>query len=435
MLELIPADHPCKMEQPERALLPEELKAVLEVKSKDFDFLHKPHQPCYDCKPMVPAYTDESSLDETDSDEDFPGEYDYHEISSGVGNGPNYWAEGEISPLKLRRRRPTAPMSKLTGSNMGGTISPTGSPLPRTVSHGALDAFSERPLPELPTRSGSKSSRRHSRTSSTVSGAPSVTPSLFSYFERSGSTSPEHQFGIASRIKITHCGPMRMPSLKSDTDTTDFTGPLMTPSPKIITIEEFPPLPRDAESSPMLHRKPTFANILENSVSKIIRKKPSVVSGPVIRREDISAPLSMDLVPSSSLPNVTIRKHGRSSSRKLPPLPKSKTTGNMSHRQDASDDLTPEELATLDLSEADWMSKGELAFSSTATDDCLGELPAPNTFSRNMIPERLSSLGHAMKRTSKGWYKRKGRGNGKGENTPDNSSSDLSPHIEQDNWI
>ena len=78
------------------------------------------------------------------------------------------------------------------------SIKPPSSPLRRRA--GTLNL--NRPLPDIPSRGSSPEHGNHSRTSSSVSGAVSITPSLRSYFSRDGALSPVHVIGVATVVPV-----------------------------------------------------------------------------------------------------------------------------------------------------------------------------------------------------------------------------------------
>jgi hypothetical protein len=60
----------------------------------------------------------------------------------------------------------------------------------------------DRPLPDIPSRTSSLKHGNHSRTSSAVSNAISIAPSLRSYFSRDGALSPVHTIGVATVVPV-----------------------------------------------------------------------------------------------------------------------------------------------------------------------------------------------------------------------------------------
>jgi hypothetical protein len=86
-------------------------------------------------------------------------------------------------------------------------VSPLSSPIngiserPTVQNQQGFKQISDRPLPELPQRSSSLAKTNHSRSSSIISHAPSITPSLRSYYERDG-TSPEPIIGVAIAVPL-----------------------------------------------------------------------------------------------------------------------------------------------------------------------------------------------------------------------------------------
>jgi hypothetical protein len=101
----------------------------------------------------------------------------------------------------------------------------------------------DRPLPQIPTRTTSLNRGHHSRTSSAVSNAVSITPSLRSYFERD-TQSPEPPFiGVASAMHVVAStfglnddpekkdgNPKSSDVPQDDTSSDDQAVPTMTPS-------------------------------------------------------------------------------------------------------------------------------------------------------------------------------------------------------------
>ncbi|KUJ21187.1 uncharacterized protein LY89DRAFT_778796 [Mollisia scopiformis] len=441
MLELIPSDHPRILMQPQRKLLPEELKAMLEVQSQDLTFLNRPHPPCEDCVPSLPAFAGDSWFDDTEDMEDFADFDSTPQAPKHTGGEFSFEAEVEVSPLRIRRRRPTAPSSKFSDSKLRGTTSPAGSPRPREIRQGALDDFLNRPLPEIPLRKSSK--KLHSRSSSTTSRAPSVTPSLLPYIDRD-SVSPEPEVGVAQMVEVLLASPVQVPSLNSDSDPMEASDLIITP-PKISAFEKTSPLPIIEESSPMLPRKPLLSNLLPSGMSNVIKRKPVGSPSAFFKQEETTTPSPTDLYPSSSLPNVTVRRPRRSTFMKLPlplPMPRSKTAVSFPKRKESVDVLRTQEVAAVrvseSLSESEWMSRTPLPHSSMLSLESLGGATPNSTLAKRMIAEKASSLGSAIKRKSTSWYKHKtqARTDSLNENTPDNSSLASDSNIRVDgNWI
>jgi hypothetical protein len=81
--------------------------------------------------------------------------------------------------------------SKIARAKIEKPTSPT--------SNSSWKGYLDRPLPDIPVR---ESSLKHSRKSSSLSNAPSITPSLLPYMERD-TLSPEPEIGVASVIAVT----------------------------------------------------------------------------------------------------------------------------------------------------------------------------------------------------------------------------------------
>lgn len=421
-LELIPPGHPRTMLPPCRKLLSGEVEAMLDVKKSDLPFLNRPHSPCEDC---VPSFADTSSIDSIDYDLfNLPCE----KPSKHADNEQECWSENEISPLDLRRRRPRTPTSKFT-EMLDDSRSYQGSPTLKR--RGSLGELLHRPLPEIPVR---KSSRTHlSRSSSTKSQAPSVTPSLLSCLERDLS-SPEPEIGIAKIVQVlSPISPAKMPSLQSDSDRMDNSDLVETPVKTFISAESTF-LPNIEELSPMLQRKrsPSPTGFSPSSAINIVKRKPVASTAPP-QQQDVATPPYIDMLSSPSIPTVTVRKHRRSTFKKLP---KSKTVGNLSNQREE----VPLALAapsSLAVSESQWMSRVPTLPGPGSIREGLGDSNQPNPGGlksvMNMVTTRSSSFSSSLRRNSTSWY-RKARNGSSEENSLDNSSEASSTQA-IGNWI
>lgn len=107
--------------------------------------------------------------------------------SSGPPTEPDPFYTSAPKQKYIERR--IMPISKFSALSIDGAGSPS--------SHKWLDAdYSNRPLPEIPSRPSSTASR-----ASLISRAPSVTPSLLSYLDRDQS-SPEPTIGTAIAVSV-----------------------------------------------------------------------------------------------------------------------------------------------------------------------------------------------------------------------------------------
>jgi hypothetical protein len=139
-----------------------------------------------------------------------------------------------------------------------------------------------RPLPEIPQRSSSRKYLSHSENSSIVSHTLSVTPSLLACLERD-TTSPEPIIGIAQVVPIPRSSPAESYS---------------------------PSVYEDRYQGSM-----SSTGIYNEAPSSLAPPSPSPAAAS--RRRGMSSPQTIENFMS---PNVTLRKHQRSSQRSLPQL-------------------------------------------------------------------------------------------------------------------
>jgi hypothetical protein len=371
----------------------------------------------------IPTCADTSSIDSTDYDLfDDPGA----KVTKHTDNEQEGLSENEISPLHIRRRRRKVPTSKFM-ELIGDELPHDGSPSLKRK--GSVDGFLNRPLPDIPAR---KSSRQHlSRTSSTKSQAPSVTPSLLSCLDRELSPS-ELEIGVAKVVQVL--GPISppMPSLKSDSDQMDTSDLVETPVKNATFVEttiimDSSLLPSIEEMSPMIQRNrpasPTGFSP-QNPVT-VIKRKPIAPAAPVQQQYMTAAP-EVDMF---SSPNVTLRKHRRSTFKKLP---KSNTVANFStQREEPLPSLPTRNSST--VSESQWMSRPTLPESASIHSGLIEYSHSNTTHSNNntlknamnMFTTRSCSLGNSLKRNSTSWY-RKARASVSSEETANSALLDNS---------
>lgn len=260
-------------------------------------------------------------------------------------------SENNVSPLAIRRRRGKVPSSKFIESVEDGP-SRYGSPTP--TKKGAVDGLLNRPLPEIPARKNSR--LRLSRTSSMKSQAPSLTPSLISCLDRELS-SPEPEICTAKIAKvIDHISPPKVPSLQSDSDPMDSSDLVETPVKDGSHVEttisvESSLLPSIEEMSPMLprHRSPSPTGFSPRSPMTAIKRKPTAHMD-LPQEQYLDAPPHDDML---SSPNITVRKHRRSTFKKIP---KSNTTANLPTQRDQQPPWF-HPMRNSSVSESQWMSR------------------------------------------------------------------------------
>ncbi|CZR66224.1 uncharacterized protein PAC_16125 [Phialocephala subalpina] len=423
LLELIPVGHPRTMIHESRELLPEDLQAILEIKSFDFPFLDTPHSPCTDCSPKFPVSESTALLNEVGAafddtfDETFDDTFDeaFDEALEDIPESPaqeeededTFETSAEVSPLRIVRRRPSIHISKFSEPVIEEPTSANGPPSQTKIRNSKFTELLNRPLPELPIRRSPR--RRHSRNSSIVSRSPSVTPSLMPYLDRdTGSPEPEVEVGVAKIVEVLYSSPAtrRIPSLKSDSDPMDDTDLLATP-PKIHTPEGASVSSGIGEAWPMLPSTPSLAN-------PTIKRKPVPWSNPIAKRRGMNTPPALNIFSSGSMSNVTFRKHRRSTTAHFV---KSNTADNI-ERQDEDDALTAEEINALSISESQWMCRSPSPSKATPAREPLQETASPTPiFPRNKA-ERIFKRGSALRRKSISWY-RKARTNSSGSQEVD----------------
>ncbi|KAF8863716.1 hypothetical protein BDZ45DRAFT_86601 [Acephala macrosclerotiorum] len=448
LLELIPPGNPRTMLRVSRELLPEDLQAILEMKSQDLPFLDTPHSPCTDCSPKFPVSMSTALLKEVGAafddtfDKTFVEEFDetFDESLENISESPIqeqedgdlFESSAEVSPLRIIRRRPTLLSYRISDQVVGEPTSPEGQSPQVRINNSKFTELLNRPLPEIPVRRSSR--RRHSRNSSTVSRSPSVTPSLMPYLDRdTGSPEPEVEVGVAKIVEVLYSSPIRVPSLKSDSDQLDNSDLLATP-PKAHTPEGTSISSGIGEPSPMLTYTPSFTNSSAKATS-VIKRKPVPWSYPIFKRRGMTTPPASNMFSSGSMSNVTFRKHRRST---MANFAKSHTADNFLRRGEDRI-LTVDELDALSLSESQWMCRSPSPSKS-------GPTPAPQatagptpTFPRNKKPEKGSKRGSALRRKSIRWY-RKARTGSAGsqevdENVLDESNDASETKMPSGNWI
>ncbi|KAG4435570.1 hypothetical protein IFR05_008950 [Cadophora sp. M221] len=166
----------------------------------------------------------------------------------------------DTSPLFSDLRSPDAPTSRFSAAVIDKPASPQNS----------WKGYLDRPLPEVPTRNSSLRRQQrhdpssHSRTSSSVSHAPSIAASLLPYLERD-TVSPEPILGVAQVVEV------------STSPTILFPSPTLS-SPSIDTTDSPPPptkSKRQGIASPPLNTLFSMANI---TVRKTRRSPPKRLS-------------------------------------------------------------------------------------------------------------------------------------------------------------
>ncbi|EKD21068.1 uncharacterized protein L3040_000894 [Drepanopeziza brunnea f. sp. 'multigermtubi'] len=248
--------------------------------------------------------------------------------SNGLNKRPSFKVPPETSLFsRSNTGSPESPFSKFSTAIIDKSTSPKESPL-----------WMDRPLPEVPPRDSSLSLRRHprkysiasgghSRSSSGVSNALSIAPSLLQELDRE-SQSPEVLLGIAEIVDV-------------------YSSPNPHFESPVPSISEFPSVPGDlSENTPR-----------------------TALSVSTSRRCGISSPPSDTLF---SMANITIRKTRRSPAKRLSeqqpqspnspqdspcPTPSRSPTENFGNLyEDADQSPLEKNTTTITLSESEWMA-------------------------------------------------------------------------------
>ncbi|QSZ30493.1 hypothetical protein DSL72_000047 [Monilinia vaccinii-corymbosi] len=232
------------------------------------------------------------------------------------------------------------PISKFSALSIDGAGSPS--------SHEWLDTdYNSRPLPEIPSRNSSAASR-----ASAKSRAPSVTPSLLSYFDRDQS-SPEPIIGTAIAVTIdSDVSEISMMYEEDDTEDEDFED-------------------HDFEGISALSPPP----------SRIDAKRQGIISASPIQT-------------SFSLPNVTLRKPKRSPDKlsplKIPPRKESvyHAVNGHFHTSTSSDENT----GTISLSESEWMRRTPSPVKGALIERLWSPTPEKREKDRLSTPQRMTEM-------------------------------------------
>ena len=235
-----------------------------------------------------------------------------------------------------------------------------------------------RPLPEIPTR---ESSIRHKRNASTVSQAPSISPSLRSYFERE-TASPDPIIGIAAVVAVPHS--VSSSSLKDDRESVMIAGPLSA-------------VPSDLSPPSALASK---------------------------RRGMTSPPLGGLF----NLPNITIRKRRPSPAKQLLRLITSPPENECEDRS-VDDHEISGNMTTLSLSESEWMCRTPSPVRNDPEHVRIEKLWSPR-----LDANRLSKDGAALRKKAMDWYDDV-RSSEAPEDSPQNQMSDEGLKTRGGNWI
>ena len=168
-------------------------------------------------------------------------------------------------------------------------------------------ATSKRPLPEIPARGTSlkHTLKEHARSSSVLSYAPSIAPSLLGYIERGSLTSPEPFVSMATAMPVTPCS--------NEKDSTKDHSTVKQPSD-----DPF-------QDSPL-------------SVASRWRNK-------------YSPPFGKNF----NLANITIRKHRRTQAQQLSPLDHSRMSESIDETEKAQD--VRNVSTSMSMKENEWMCR------------------------------------------------------------------------------
>ncbi|KAH9223987.1 hypothetical protein DL95DRAFT_484827 [Leptodontidium sp. 2 PMI_412] len=269
----------------------------------------------------------------------------------------------DTSPLFSGRRSPEAPTSRFSAAVIDKPASPQNS----------WKGYLDRPLPEVPTRNSSLRRQQrsdpsgHSRTSSSISHAPSIAASLLPYLERD-TVSPEPILGVAQVVEVSPSPtiPLPSPTLSSPSiDTTDSPPPPTNPTKS----------KRQGIASPPLNTLFSMTNI---TVRKTRRSPPKRLSkqGKSPELEFYSPSPSYSPCPA-------------------PTRPPTQTFGTFADGNDNDQSTldTSQNTTTLSISESEWMCRTPSPVKALPRFGSLQKLWSPGLEKRASRDTSMSMMG------------------------------------------